>query len=123
MSPPTLIALPFALSVPAPVMPPVTDRLRLEPVVLSVPDVIVALPASVRLPFIVRPFELFSVRLLRFETLLGTKWPLELPPIERFEEEVVVRLPELCEIAGPFSVSVFEPTASAPLVSVSVPES
>src|SRR5262249_52718698 len=79
--------------------------------VLSVNEwlLLVQFPASERSELIVTPFVLLRVRLFSAVTLLGTLTPIELPPSERLDEEVVERFVGVPAIAGPFSVSVFDP--------------
>ncbi len=91
-----------------------------------VPVVILPLAEKVNvlipgLLFNARPFVLPRVRLFSSKTLAGTSTPVALPPNTRLEPEVVVRLPGVPAMAGPFKVRALDPTAKVPLVSVSVP--
>ncbi len=88
---------------------------------MSLPLVKVSVPLMVGLLFNVTPLLLLIVRPLNAVTLLGTLTPRALPPKTRLEEDVVDKLAGVPAIVGPFSVSVFAPTANVPLVSVSVP--
>src|SRR5258708_16236183 len=99
-APEAMFRLPAALPV---ICLPLSDR---------VPEEIARLPLIATPAFSVRPLLLASVRLLSWVTLLGTLTPAELPPNERFDEEVVDRLVDVPAIAGPFSTSVFPATAS-----------
>src|SRR6266568_1385259 len=105
-------------SVPA-MAGPLSTRV-LAPTV-NVPLVRVSVPLIVRLLFKVTPLALLIVRLFRAVTLLGMFTPVELPPKERLDDEVVCKLAGVPAIAGPFSANVLAPTLSAPLVRVSVP--
>src|SRR5712692_3368055 len=80
------------------------------------PDVNVIVPLTVGLLLSVMPLQLLSC-----VTLLGTLTPLELPPNDRLDDEVVERLVGVPAIVGPFSAKLFPDTDSVPLVSVSVP--
>ena len=61
------------------------------------------------------------VKPLNAATLVGMLILVELPPNDKVEEDEVVRLLAVPAMAGPFKVSVFAPTVSAPLVSVKAP--
>jgi len=73
------------------------------------------------LPFIVTPFILFIERLFRLETLLRIETPDDDPAKERLEEELVIKLPGIPAIVGPFSVNNVGPTVKVPAVRVRVP--
>ena len=88
--------------------------------ILNAPLVRVSVPLSVGLLFKLTPLALLIVRLFNAVTLLGMTTELEEPPKTKLEEDVVVKFAGVPAMAGPFSVSVFAPTANAPLVSVSV---
>ena len=75
----------------------------------------------VGLLFNVTPLELLMVRLFNAVTLLGMLTPVELPPKDKLEDDVVDRLAGVPAIVGPSSVSVLLPTERPPLVNVSVP--
>ncbi|HEY5138432.1 MAG TPA: hypothetical protein VIJ25_03820 [Methylococcales bacterium] len=77
--------------------------------------------ASVMLLFIVTPFALFIVRLFKFVTLAGIKTPAEAPPKIKLEAAIVVRLPGVPAIAGPFNVSILVLTEKVPDARVRVP--
>jgi hypothetical protein len=95
---------------------------KLVVVILSLAEVPKAtVPLIVSAAPKVTPALLLMVRLLSAVTLLGIVTPVELPPNTRLEADVVVKLAGVPAMAGPFSVSVFVPTANPPLVRVSVP--
>jgi hypothetical protein len=71
--------------------------------------------------FIVTPFALLIVRFARFVTPAGINTPEDDPPKDKLDAAIVVKLPGVPAIAGPFSVSVRVPTEKVPAVRVSVP--
>jgi hypothetical protein len=71
--------------------------------------------------FIVTPFALFIVRLVKFVTLPGIKTPAEDPPKDKFDAAIVIKLTGVPAIAGPFNVSNLGPTVKVPALRVRVP--
>ncbi len=87
----------------------------------KVPLVRVSVLPRARLLFNVTPLALLIVKVLSAVTLLGMFIPVELPPKDKLEVEVVDKLAPVPAMAGPFSVKVWAPTVKFPLVRVSVP--
>jgi hypothetical protein len=71
--------------------------------------------------FIVTPFALFIVRLLRFVTLPGIITPAEDPPKDKLDVATATKLPGVPAMVGPFNVRVLAPTVKVPAVRVRVP--
>ena len=84
----------------------------------NVPLVRVSVPLTVRLLFSVTPLALLIVSAASAVTVLGMFTPDDAPPNTSVDDEVVVSVPEVTTVDGPLRVSVFAPTANAPLVSV-----
>jgi len=76
---------------------------------------------SVMLLFIVTPFVLFMVRLVRFVTFEGIETPAEEPPKDKLDAATVTKFKGVPAMVGPFSESVNAPTAKVPAVKVRVP--
>ena len=74
-------------------------------------------PLIVGLELSVAPFVLLRVKLFNAVKPPGISIPVALPPIERFEEDVVESVPEPVG-TEPLSVNVCAPTVNAPDVGV-----
>jgi hypothetical protein len=83
-------------------------------------------PAGLKVPLTVRELCKVTILVLVIErpfkavTFAGIKTPADVPPNTKLDNEVVVKFEGVPAIVGPFNVSVFTPTANAPLVRVRV---
>ena len=84
------------------------------------PDVIVNIPVAANVILLLTeiPFELFIVKLFRFEMLDGINTPAVEPLKTRLEVAIVDKLVAVPAIARPLRVKVFAPTAKVPAVKV-----
>ena len=121
---PVILIFPAPVCLPVPVIFPVTEIVL--PPSANVPLVKAKEPDKVipELAFKVAgvPFVLLSVKLFNAVILEGiANGPALVPPKDKFEEDVVVKLVAVPAIAAPFKFKVFAPTVNVPVVKVRVP--